>query len=316
VPQVVCLGILVADVYGRPVDEWPERGRLSVVDEMGIGLGGCAANTGQCLIKLGVDTAIMGKVGNDGFGRFCTDTLQSAGAGTSGIVVDSAPGTSASMVMIDSEGERTFLHYPGMNGRLRLDEIDFGVMTDCRIFHCAGALVMGDFDGEPMAECLRRAKEAGVTTALDTVYNDRSGWMSTLEPCLRQCDIFLPSLAEAQKLTGAQQPEVVAEKLLTYGPRIVGIKMGEHGSYVRTADQELRPPAYKVDVLDGTGAGDAFVAGFLRGMLEDWDLERTAKFGNAVGGLCTSGIGTTAGVRDFPGTLAFLAEQEPGYWGT
>ena len=314
-PQVVCLGILVADVYGKPVDEWPERGRLSTVDEMGMGLGGCAANTGQCLIKLGVDTAIMGKVGNDGFGRFCTDTLIEAGANTSGIVVDTAPGTSATMVMIDSSGERTFLHYPGANGRLRADELDFGVITNCRIFHCAGALVMGGFDGEPMAECLRRAQEAGVTTALDTVYNDKSGWITKLEPCLQHTDVFLPSLAEAQKLTGAQQPEVVAEKLLSYGLTTVGIKMGEHGSYVRTADQELHVPAYEVDVLDGTGAGDAFVAGFLRGMLENWDLERTAKFGNAVGGLCTTGIGTTAGVLDFEGTLAFLAKQEPEYWG-
>ncbi len=315
-PQVVCLGILVADVYGKPVDEWPERGRLSVVDDMGIGLGGCAANTGQCLIKLGVDTGIVGKVGNDGFGRFCTDTLRSAGADVSGIVVDGAPGTSASMVMIDSSGERTFLHFPGMNGKLRTDELDFAVITNCQIFHCAGALVMGDFDGAPMAECLRRAQEAGVTTALDTVYNDKSGWMDKLAPCLRYTDVFLPSLAEAQKLTDAQQPEVVAERLLATGPRIVGIKMGEHGSYVRTADQELRLPAYEVEVLDGTGAGDAFVAGFLRGMLESWDLERTAKFGNAVGGLCTTGIGTTAGVRDFAGTLAFLAEQEPDYWTT
>lgn len=313
-PQVVCLGILVADVYGKPVDEWPERGRLSVVEEMGIGLGGCAANTGQCLIKLGVDTAIMGKVGSDGFGKFCTDTLKAAGADVGGIVVDEAPGTSATMVMIDSAGERTFLHYPGANGRLRLDELDFARMTDCRLFHCAGALVMGDFDGEPMAECLRRAREAGVTTALDTVYNDRSGWMSKLEPCLRYTDVFLPSLAEAQKLTGEQTPERVAEKLLAYGLKIVGLKMGEHGSYLRTSDQELRVPAYEVNVVDGTGAGDAFVAGFLRGMLEGWDLERTAKFGNAVGGLCTTGIGTTAGVRDFAGTLAFLAEQEPGYW--
>lgn len=312
--EVVCLGILVADVFGRPVDEWPERGRLSVVDEMGIGLGGCAANTGLCLVKLGVDTTIVGKVGNDGFGRFVIETLQDAGADATGVVVDDRPGTSATMVMIDSQGERTFLHYPGANGRLRLEDINFDLMTDCRLFHCAGALVMGDFDGEPMAECLRRAQAAGVTTSLDTVYNDRSGWMEKLKPCLEYTDVFLPSLMEAQKLCDAQEPEVCAERLLSYGVKTVGLKMGEAGSYVRTADQELRIPAYKMEVLDGTGAGDAFVAGFLRGMLENWDLERTTRFANAVGGLCTTGIGTTAGVRDFQGTLEFLAERDPEHW--
>ncbi|MGE5531576.1 MAG: carbohydrate kinase family protein [Bacteroidota bacterium] len=312
--EVVCLGILVADVYGRPIDEWPERGRLSTVDDMGIGLGGCAANTGLSLVKLGVDTAIMGKVGDDGFGRFVSETLEAAGADVRGLVVDNRPGTSATMVIIDSVGERTFLHYPGANGRLRCDEIDFGLMTDCRIFHCAGALVMGDFDGQPMAECLKAAKEAGVTTSLDTVYNNKSGWMEKLEPCLRYTDVFLPSLSEAQKLVGADDPETVAERLLSYGLKVVGLKMGEEGSYIRTPDQELRVPAYKFEAIDGTGAGDAFVAGFLRGMLEKWDLERTTRFANAVGGLCTTGLGTTAGVRTFEGTLEFLKTKDPEYW--
>jgi sugar/nucleoside kinase (ribokinase family) len=187
---------------------------------MGIGLGGCAANTGLSLVKLGVDTAIMGKVGDDGFGRFVSETLEAAGADVRGLVVDDKPGTSATMVIIDSVGERTFLHYPGANGRLRCDEIDFGLMTDCRIFHCAGALVMGDFDGEPMAQCLKTAKEAGVITSLDTVYNNKSGWMEKLEPCLRYTDVFLPSLSEAQKLVGADDPETVAERLLALVSRL------------------------------------------------------------------------------------------------
>lgn len=313
-PQVVCLGILVADVYGRPIDEWPDKGQLSTVDDMGIGLGGCAANTGLSLVKLGVDTGIMGKIGDDGFGRFVSETLESAGADVRGLVVDDRPGTSASMVIIDSKGERTFLHFPGANGRLRCDEIDFDLMTDCRIFHCAGALVMGDFDGEPMAECLRKAREAGLTTSLDTVYNDKSGWMAKLEPCLRYTDVFLPSLVEAQKLTGEQAPEAVAERLLSYGLKVVSLKMGEQGSYLRTPDLELRVPAYKFDAIDGTGAGDAYVAGFLRGMLEGWELERTAKFASAVGGLCTTGLGTTAGVRSFDGTMEFLRALEAEYW--
>lgn len=311
--DVVCLGILVADVFARPVDEWPERGRLSVVPEMGIGLGGCAANTGLCLVKLGMQTGVMGKVGNDGFGRFVADTLRSGGAETSGLVEDSEPGTSATMVIIDSSGERTFIHSPGANARLRLDEIDFGRMTACRIFHCAGALVMGAFDGEPMAECLRRARAAGVMTSLDTVWNDASGWMKTLEPCLRQTDVFLPSLSEAQRLTGETAPEAVAEKLLAYGLQVVGLKMGEKGSYVRTPDQELRVPAYEVATIDGTGAGDAYVAGFLCGLLQGWPLEMSVRFASAVGALCTTGIGTTSGVRDFEGTLAFLRERDPAF---
>lgn len=312
--EVVCLGILVADVYARPVNDWPEHGRLMVVDDMGIGLGGCAANTGLSLLRLGVDTAIIGKVGADGFGEFVLSTLRQGGAGIEGVVVDDRPGTSATMIAIDSQGERTFLHYPGANGRLRLEEVNFELISGCRIFHCAGALVMPGFDGAPMAETLRRARAAGVITALDTVYNDASGWMTTLEPCLRQTDIFLPSVGEAEKLTGETDPERMAERLLTYGVKTVGIKLGERGSYVRTAEEACWVPAYPIEPVDGTGAGDAYVAGFLQGVLKGWPLERTARFANAVGGLCATALGTTAGIRSFDDTLDYLRERDPEHW--
>ncbi len=122
--EVACLGILVADVYGLPIDEWPQRGRLSLVDEIGVGLGGCAANTGLSLARLGVETAVIGKVGDDGFGRFVRDALAEAGVDSSGVVVDPDNSTSATMVVIDSEGERTFLHYVGANGQVKVEDVD------------------------------------------------------------------------------------------------------------------------------------------------------------------------------------------------
>ena len=313
-PEAVCLGILVADVYARPVDEWPERGRLSLVDEMVIGLGGCAANTGLSLVKLGVETAVIGKVGNDGFGRFCSDTLKAGGADVSGMIVDENPGTSATMVIIDSTGERTFLHHVGANGRMRVEDIDFSILEGCRVFHCAGALLMPGFDGQPMAECLKRARAAGCTTCLDSAWDDTGRWMATLEPCLHHTDVFLPSLAEAQQLTGETTPQIVAEKLMAYGISIVALKMGEEGSYVRQGENEFIVPAYPVDTVDGTGSGDAYVAGFIKGLLMGWDLDKTVRFANAVGALCTTGVGTTNAVRDFNGTLEFLREREPNAW--
>ncbi len=312
--DVACLGILVADVYGLPIDEWPERGRLSLVDEMGIGLGGCAANTGLSLAKLGVDTAVMGKVGDDGFGRFVTGALERGGVDTQGVVVDPDAATSATMIMIDSEGERTFLHFIGANGRVRVEDIDIDLAGGARVFHCAGALVMPGFDGAPMAQVLKAARARGATTSLDTVWDATGSWMETLGPCLEHTQVFLPSLAEAQELTGRQSPADVAEALLDAGVEVVGLKMGPEGSYVAAGDQRVTAPAYQIDAVDGTGAGDAYVAGFLSAWLDGWDLERTARFANAVGALCTTGLGTTAGVRSREGTLAFLREREPGCW--
>lgn len=313
-PDVVCLGILVADVWGRPVNDWPERGRLMLVDEIGIGIGGCAANTGISLRKLGADVAVMGKVGSDGFGDFVLETLRAHGADVAGVLRDATVSTSATMIMVDDEGERTFIHYIGANGRVRPEELSLDLIRSAKVFHFAGALVMPGFDGEPAASVLKSAREAGVTTCLDTVWNATVPWAELMAPLFPHTDFFLPSLAEAAQITGHEDPPEVAAALLDMGVGAVALKMGEQGSYVRSADEELWIPAYEVDVLDGTGAGDAYVAGFLRGHLAGWDLEHTARLGSATGALCATGMGTTAGVRSLEETIDFLAERDGPEW--
>lgn len=312
--DVVCTGILVADVWAKPVDQWPERGRLSLVDRIGLSIGGCAANTGIHLAKLGGDVCVMGKVGADGFGDFVISTLESYGVEA---VVSRATdeGTSATMVIIDGAGERTFIHYIGANSRLQPEDLDMEAIKSARIFHFAGALVMPGFDGEPAASVMAQARQAGVITSLDTVWDASGRWMEVLEPCLRQADLFLPSIAEARELTGEREPRAVASALLEYGVRIVALKMGEEGSFVMSADgEEHLVPAYPVQAVDGTGSGDAYVAGFLRGMLEGWPIEKCAKFANAAGALCVAGIGAIAGTKSFQETIAWLREREPDYW--
>lgn len=313
-PDVACMGILVADVWAKPVDEWPERGRLGLVDRIGISIGGCAANAAVDLAKLGADVAVIGKVGNDVFGDFVVKTLESHGV-VSAIARSERHGTSSTMIMIDSAGERTFIHYIGANSDMRPEDVDMDLVRRSRIFLFAGALVMPGFDGEPAASVMAAAREAGVLTALDVVWDATGRWMEILEPCLRQADIFMPSLAEAQALTGEEEVERVAEVLLSYGVRIVALKMGAEGSYVRSVDgQEFYVPVYPVEVVDGTGSGDAYVAGFLRGLVEGWDLERCAKFAAATGALCVTALGAVEGVRSFDDTLAWLRSIEPDYW--
>ncbi|MGD9496059.1 MAG: carbohydrate kinase family protein [Armatimonadota bacterium] len=312
--QVVCVGILVADVWGRPIDSQPQRGRLMLVDEIGLGVGGCAANAGLALAKLGIETGIMGKVGDDGFGEFVREEIAAHGIDTSGIRTTTERGTSATMIMVDSAGERTFMHCIGANATMRPEDIDMEQVREAEIFLFAGALVMPGFDGDPAAGVMKAAKQAGTTTCLDVVWDDTGRWMELLEPVLPHTDIFLPSLAEAVEITGESEPEAVAEVLMDHGVRIVGLKMGERGCYVRAADREVWADAYPVEVVDGTGSGDAFVAGFLTGVLHGWDLQDVARFANAVGALCVTAAGTTAGLRDFAGTIDFLVEREGERW--
>lgn len=313
-PEVACLGILVADVLGRPVNEWPQRGRLALVDEITLGLGGCAANTATCLARLGVDVAVMGCVGEDGFGDFVVERLANEGIDTTGVYRTDAANTSVTLVMIDDAAERTFLHYPGANGQVRPERLDMDLIKSARLLYIGGALVMPGFDGPLQAQVMAEAQSAGLITYLDVVWDDTGRWMEFLAPVLLYTDIFSPSLPEGQAMSSREDPADVAQFLLDAGAKIVALTMGAEGCYVRTVDAELRVPAYAVDVIDGTGSGDAFTAGFIYGHLQGWDLERTSKFACALGALATTAVGTTAGVKDYQQVVSLLRESEPGCW--
>lgn len=309
--DVACLGILCADLLGRPIDALPSRGRLGLVDQMSLHVGGCAANTGIDLVRLGVSTSVLGKVGSDGLGDFVFAALEREGVGTTGLRRDPEVSTSATMVIVGSDGERTFLHHQGGNAHFRATDVDWDLASRARVLHVAGALVMPALDGEPMAAVMSEARRRGITTSLDTVWDATGKWMRVLKPVLAFADYFMPSLSEAQELTGRSEPTEVARALLDAGVGVVGLKLGCAGCLVMSADGEVRAPAFRVDAVDGTGTGDAWDAGFLVGVLRGWDLERTALFASAVGALCAASLGATAGVRSTAETLEFLCIAEP-----
>jgi len=305
--QIACLGILVADVVGKPIEAFPPKGTLEVVDRMELHAGGCAANTGIALAKLGVDVSILGKVGKDGFGDFMLQAMRRSGADVSGVVQDEAHATSATMVAVDAHGERTFLHHPGANAAFEAEDIVWDIIDAAPILHIAGPFLMPRYMGAPLANTLRRAKEGGKITTLDTVWDFTGRWMSVLEPCLPYLDYALPSLEEAKLITGRDKPSEIARVFLDHGVKIVGIKMGADGAYVRTAEgDEITVAPLRVEAVDALGAGDAWAAGFLCGLSREWDLERTARFANAVGACAVMALGAATGIRSFEDTLTFM----------
>ncbi|UCE00795.1 MAG: sugar kinase [Chloroflexota bacterium] len=303
---VLCLGILVADVVGRPLRTVPEPGRLVLVDEMGLYTGGCAVNAATALALLGLPVEVIGKVGADPFGDFVIDAMQNRGIGTRGVIRDQSVGTSVTMVMVDPDGERRFVHYIGANARLTEADIDLKLLDGASILHIGGSLVLPGIDGEPTANLLRYAQKKGLTTFLDTVWDDTGRWMTLLGPGLPYIDYFIPSLPEAQAVTGLIEPEEVAQALIEHGVGVVALKMGADGCLVKSPDETLRMPAFDVDVVDATGAGDAFAAGFIAGIWHRWTLEKTAQFASAVGALCVTGAGATGGVRSLSETMQFI----------
>jgi len=304
--DVCCLGILVADCFGSPIDEAPEKGRLKLFDHTELHIGGCAANTGIALAKLGVATSVLGKVGEDIFGQFVIETLTENGIDPSAVAVDPDASTAFTFVLVGSDGQRSFLHTMGANATLCADDVDMDVVKDAKILHVAGTMVMPTFDGEQTAQVLAKAQAAGVTTCMDTVFNDRlEDYMPVVGPCLDHLDMFMPSIEEAERVAGTSEPKAIVRKIHEAGVGVVVVKLGEEGSYVFGNGEEAFVPSYRVKAVDTSGAGDSFVAGFLAGQLRGWGLVESARFGNAVAAHCVQAVGCTSGVMGFEATRAF-----------
>jgi sugar/nucleoside kinase (ribokinase family) len=290
-------------VLARPVDDLPARGTVGLVDEISLRTGGCAVNTASALVRLGLEAAVAGKVGDDPLGDFLLASLDERGVDRRGVLRDPAAPTSATVGLVGADGERTFLHLPGANGALRREELDDGLLHAGRALHLAGALVMTALDGEPAAELLAAARAHGILTSVDVVHDATGGW-ARIVPCLPHADLFAPSLSEARAITGEREPARVAARLRGLGAGEVALKMGPEGCYASGEGFEGHVPAVPVEAVDGTGAGDAFVAGLLYGKLAGLPFEDAVRLGNAAGALATTAVGASEGIRDLRETLA------------
>jgi sugar/nucleoside kinase (ribokinase family) len=292
--EVVCLGILVADVLARPVDDVP-WGSLGLVDEVVLRGGGCALNTASALVRLGVSATVVGKVGADTFGDFLIGLMDERGVDRRGVVRDASVPTSATVGLVPGSGERTFLHSYGANAQLRCDDVDLALLDEARCLHIAGALVLEALDGEPLAELLADARTRGLLTSLDTVF-DATGHWSRVEPSLPHLDVAMPGIAEAQAISGESDPAAVAAWFRAHGVGTVALTMGAEGCYVAGDGFEGHVPAPDVAAVDGTGAGDAFAAGLLAALLGGRPLEEAARLACAEGARATTALGAYEGL--------------------
>jgi sugar/nucleoside kinase (ribokinase family) len=309
--DAVTVGNTVADVIVHTVDELPEKGKLVFKESISLYSGGCAMSSAVNLAKLGAKSAIIAKIGADSFGSFLKTELEKYKVDTRGLKLSEHP-TSASVALIASDSERTFLHTPGANAHFSDEDIDWDIVADARIVFPSGLMIMPSFDGEPCARVLKRAREMGKITALDVAWDSQDLWMQKLGPCMPYIDYFLPSIEEAEKLSGESSLEKMADAFFEMGVSHIIIKLGKDGCYLRESKSSAGKyfPAYKIKAVDTTGAGDAFCAGFLFGLSRDYDLEECCKIGNAVGAHCVMHTGATAGIMIFEQIQAFMQENK------
>jgi sugar/nucleoside kinase (ribokinase family) len=308
--DIVCVGILVADVLGKPVDSLPEKGKLGLVEKMSLQIGGCAANVVIDLARLGLKSTIIGKIGEDNFGRFLLDTLNSEKVNVSGLKLDKDVSTSASMVMISGDGERSILHSFGANAVFCFEDIDLDIVKKSKILLIAGTFLMPGFDGEGTRRLLKFAKENNVLCCMDTAWDSKGQWLKKIESSLGYLEWFMPSYDEAREMSNLTDPAEIAEFFCSKGVKNVIIKLGNEGCFVKPENVKgYKVPAFdKVKVIDTSGAGDSFCAGFIAGLSNGWDIAECANFANAVGAHCIMQIGTTTGIRSIEETKEFMRD--------
>ncbi|MEJ7587448.1 MAG: carbohydrate kinase family protein [Ferruginibacter sp.] len=311
---ITCVGILCADVLGKTVDNLPQKGKLNLVDNISLQIGGCAANVAISLAKLGVNTSLVGKVGDDSLGKFLINTLQSENVGVKGLKVDKNVSTSASMVMISGDSERSIIHALGANKEFCYEDIDVDILKETTILLIAGTFLMPGFDGTGTEKLLKTAKENNILCCMDTAWDASGEWMNKVKSSLQYLDWFMPSYDEACELTGKTIPSEIAGIFNAKGVRNVIIKLNSEGCFVKPQNEEgyIVPSFTRIQPVDTSGAGDAFCAGFITGLDQGWPIRQCAEFANAVGVHCIMQIGTTAGIKSMNEILRFMENYEAG----
>lgn len=295
--RVCCVGIAVADVVVQTISELPGKGRLGLVDNISIHTGGCAINAAIDLARLGCEVSLCSLVGDDAFGDFLKTKVIQEGIDTNGLLSTECCSTSSSVVLSHDDGERSFIHNIGANGIFSIKDINWDVINKSDIIFVAGALLMPVFDGVETALFLKEVKTMGKTTILDTAWDSTGQWMDLLEDCLPYVDYFIPSIEEAEMISGKRDLTDIVDVFKSAGAKNIIIKLGENGCYANINSEVYNLGVYEdVEVVDTNGAGDSFVSGFITALIEGDSPEEILQFATAVGAHCVGAVGASTGV--------------------
>ncbi len=305
--QITCAGSATFDVLAKAAGPLP-IGVLGLVDTFSTAEGGPALRTGRVLAGMGIETRLIIPAGDDVFGRWLRESVPAPHLDVR--FVASAKPTSTSLVAVDKDGERTMLHNIGADGDITAEDIEPLMTSD--FLHVGGALIMpslDDPDGAPLAGLFERAKAKGIHTSLDVVHDSTAQWGRVLA-AMPFTDLFIPSLPEAEGITGLSDPAAAAARLRELGVGFAVVTDGPNGAWVNHDDFVGHIPAFKVDTIDTTGAGDSFTGGVLTALIHGFGAEDSARMGAAMGALCTTTIDTFTG-PDEPADAWRMAGLEP-----
>lgn len=304
--DVSVIGLYILDVLGRPVDAIPPGGNVAFIDEIRLTVAGTAGGTVVDLAKLGLNCLAVGAVGDDEKADFVLATLQRFGVDTAQMQRLKGVPTSASILNIRRNGDRPALHARGASDHFEVAEQALDAVLSPPIIHLGGTGLLAKLDGEPSRKLLAEAKARGRTTTFDLL-GANEGTLDLIAPLFPYIDYFMPSIEEAKQISGADDVENAGRFFIERGVKHCVFTLGGDGvCYMAASGEILRQPAFQIEVVDTTGCGDAFDAGFITALHRKMDVKTALNFAQASAALVATGLGSDAGIRSFEDTLNFM----------
>jgi sugar/nucleoside kinase (ribokinase family) len=302
--KIATVGVHVLDTHVIGIESIPDGSDGQLVETIRMSPAGTAGGTAVVLARLGAEVRSYGAVGADPIATSLLALLQAEGVDVSGLVVKAEHQTSSSVIPVRPNGDRPAWHCIGANGAFTLDDLDLTLLDGSTHVHLGGPEFLG---GDAAGELLAHARSRGATTSLDILAPGDPDMLAWIAAALPHADYLLPNDEQVLGFTGASDLVEGCRALVAAGATCVAATAGSRGAVVVTADEVVEVPAYEIEVVDTTGCGDAFSAGFLRGLSLGGSLRKSAELGCATAAQVAQGLGTDAGSYDLVSVQAFAA---------
>jgi sugar/nucleoside kinase (ribokinase family) len=302
--RAAAVGVHVLDTHVIGIESIPARSDGQLVETIRMSAAGTAGGTALVLSRLGAEVASFGAVGADPAADTLLALLEREGVDVSGLVRKAEAQTSASVIPVRPNGDRPAWHCIGANGAFTLDDLPLDRLDGIGHLHLGGPEFLG---GEAAGRLLAHARSIGAVTSLDILAPGDPDLLAWIADALPHTDYLMPNDEQVLGFTGASSLVDGARALLDAGAGCVAVTQDSKGALVVTADEVVEVPAYVVDVVDTTGCGDAFSAGFLRGLALGRDLRGAAELGCATAAQVARGLGTDTGSYDLASVESFAS---------
>lgn len=302
-PDVSVVGELNLDLVLTGLPEHFEPDREHLASDLALTLGSSSAIFAHNFARLGNRVTFHSAIGDDPLGEICLQRLAESGADIS--PVRRFPNKKTGLtVILPHQKTRFILTYAGVMAEMRFEEIDLDRILASRHLHLSSLFLQRALRPR-IADLFRRAKEAGLTTSLDTNDDPDDRWGRDVLDVLKWVDVLLPNEREACRLARVNDPMQALSILAGRGP-MVAMKCGPRGAVARRGTEFVEAPAPKVEAVDTIGAGDSFDAGFLHKFIRSQNIEECLRFGNAAGAFSTTSSGGTEAFRNEEHRKRFL----------